>query len=50
VKHLLNSKNLAEDIHLQPGDIVYVPQNGFSKFKSVVPYTVPIGIYEHPTF
>lgn len=50
VKHMLNSKNLTEDIHLQPGDIVYVPQNGFSKFKNVVPYSVPLGIYEHPTF
>jgi polysaccharide biosynthesis/export protein len=48
LKHLLNSKNLAEDIHLQPGDIVYVPQNGFSKFKSIVPYTVPAGIYANP--
>lgn len=46
VKHMLNSKNLTEDIHLQPGDIVYVPQNGFSKFKSVVPYTVPLGLYQ----
>jgi len=46
VKHMLNTKNLTEDIHLQPGDIVYVPQNGFSKFKSVVPYTVPLGLYQ----
>jgi polysaccharide biosynthesis/export protein len=46
VKHMLNSKNLTEDIHLQPGDIVYVPQNGFSKFKNIVPYSVPIGMYQ----
>jgi polysaccharide export outer membrane protein len=46
VKHMLNSKNLTEDIHIQPGDIVYVPQNGFSKFKNVVPYTVPLGMYQ----
>jgi len=44
LKHMLNSKNLTEDIHLQPGDIVYVPQNGFSKFKNVVPYTLPLGL------
>jgi polysaccharide export outer membrane protein len=48
LKHLLNSKNLAEDVHIQPGDIVYVPQNGFSKFKNIVPYTVPLGIYANP--
>jgi protein involved in polysaccharide export with SLBB domain len=46
VKHMLNSKNLTEDIHLQAGDIVYVPQNGFSKFKNVVPYTVAIGMFQ----
>ncbi len=46
LKHLLKSKNLAEDLHLQPGDIVYVPQNNFTKFKSVVPYQIPLGFYQ----
>lgn len=49
LKHLLNSKNLTEDVHLQPGDIVYVPQNGISKFKYIVPYTVPLGLYANPS-
>jgi polysaccharide biosynthesis/export protein len=48
LKHLLNSKNLTEDIHLQPGDIVYVPQNGISKFKYIVPYSFPLGLYANP--
>jgi polysaccharide biosynthesis/export protein len=48
LKHMLNSKNLSEDIHLQPGDIVYVPQNGLSKFKNIVPYSVPAGFYSNP--
>jgi polysaccharide export outer membrane protein len=47
LKQLLKSKNLTEDIHLQPGDIVYVPQNNFTKFKSVVPYTLPLGFYQN---
>jgi len=49
IKHMLNSKDLSEDIHLQPGDIVYVPQNGISKFKNIVPYSFTTGIYMHPT-
>ena len=48
IKHMLNSKDLSEDIHLQPGDIVYVPQNGISKFKNIVPYTFTNGFYMNP--
>jgi protein involved in polysaccharide export with SLBB domain len=47
LKQMLKSKNLSEDIHLQPGDIVYVPQNTFTKFKSIVPYSVPLGLYQN---
>ena len=31
VKHMLNSRNLSEDVHLQPGDMLYVPKNMISK-------------------
>lgn len=31
LKHMLNNGNLAEDIHLQPGDMIYVPKNTISK-------------------
>ena len=31
LKHMLNNGNLAEDIHLQPGDMIYVPKNKISK-------------------
>lgn len=31
LKHMLNAGNLAEDIHLQPGDMIYVPKNRISK-------------------
>ncbi len=37
MKHMLYSKNLAEDIHLQPGDIIFLPKNFISKFQDVVP-------------
>jgi polysaccharide export outer membrane protein len=31
LKHMLNSGNLSEDIHLEPGDMIYVPKNFISK-------------------
>lgn len=31
LKHMLNSGNLSEDIHLEPGDMLYVPKNTVSK-------------------
>lgn len=31
LKHMLNSGNLSEDIHLEPGDMIYVPKNTISK-------------------
>ena len=37
LKHMLKSRNLTEDLQLQPGDMVYVPQNTISKVKSFVP-------------
>jgi protein involved in polysaccharide export with SLBB domain len=31
------SKDLSEDIRLQPGDLLFVPQNAFSKIKPFFP-------------
>lgn len=39
VKKMLASKDLSEDLHLKPGDIVYVPQNRISKFRRFIPST-----------
>jgi polysaccharide biosynthesis/export protein len=39
VKHMLNSRDLREDRHLQPGDLVYVPQSRISKVRKYVPTT-----------
>jgi polysaccharide biosynthesis/export protein len=47
VKKLLASRNLSEDIQLQPGDMVYVPQSTFSKIRPYVPSTA-IGAYYNP--
>jgi polysaccharide export outer membrane protein len=37
LKHMLKSRNLTEDLQLQPGDMVYIPKNTISKVKSFVP-------------
>ena len=47
MKKLLASRNLTEDIHLQPGDMVYVPQNALSKIRPFLP-TTSIGAYLTP--
>jgi protein involved in polysaccharide export with SLBB domain len=38
VKKMLKDGNLAEDLHLQPGDMLYVPKNTISK---VQPWLIP---------
>ena len=37
VKHMLANADLGEDIHLQPGDLIYVPKNKLSKIKEFIP-------------
>jgi polysaccharide export outer membrane protein len=37
LKQMLKSGNLSEDVHLSPGDMLYIPQNTLSKVKPFVP-------------
>ena len=37
LKKMLNTRNLAEDVHLRPGDMIFVPQNGLSKIERFLP-------------
>jgi polysaccharide export outer membrane protein len=46
-KKLLASRNLSEDLQLQPGDMIYVPQNQISKIKPYLP-TSSMGAYLGP--
>ena len=48
VKTMLESRNLAEDIHLRPGDFLFVPQNLISKIKQYLP-TSSLSMYASPT-
>ncbi len=37
VKRMFKEADLSEDLHLQPGDMLFVPQNRFSKVKRFIP-------------
>lgn len=37
VKKMENSRNLTEDLHLRPGDMIYVPKNRISKIQQFIP-------------
>jgi polysaccharide export outer membrane protein len=45
LKDILNGKNISEDLHLQPGDMIFVPETFITKFKKYVPYSFSISPY-----
>lgn len=46
-KKLLATRNLSEDLQIQPGDLIYVPQNHLSKLKPFLP-TASMGAFLGP--
>lgn len=44
IKGMLQAGNLAEDPHLRPGDMLFVPKNVISKIKPFIP-TASLGLY-----
>lgn len=42
---ILHGKNISEDLHLRPGDMIFVPDAFIAKFKKYVPYSVAISPY-----
>jgi polysaccharide export outer membrane protein len=40
LKDILHGKNIGEDVHLQPGDMIFVPEKAIAKFKQYVPYSI----------
>jgi polysaccharide export outer membrane protein len=50
VKKMLVSRNLAEDIRLQPGDMLFVPQSAFSKIRPFIPSTSMGAFYNSAMF
>jgi len=47
IKKMLASRNLQEDPHLLPGDMLFVPQNTISKIRKYLP-TSSMGLYANP--
>ena len=48
LKRMLHARNLAEDIQLRPGDLIYVPQNTISKIRRYLPAS-NLSMYTSPT-
>ena len=48
LKDMLNGKNISEDVHLQPGDMIFVPEKAIAKFKEYVPYSIAV-VPPYPT-
>jgi polysaccharide export outer membrane protein len=44
VKQMFQVANLTEDLHLRPGDMLFVPKNAVSKIKRWIPYSA-LGLY-----
>jgi polysaccharide export outer membrane protein len=42
LKDLLNGKNISEDVHLRPGDMIFVPEKAITKFQRYVPYSIAL--------
>jgi polysaccharide export outer membrane protein len=47
VKKMMASRNLSEDIHINPGDMIFVPRSAFSKFSRFLP-TPGVGVTPIP--
>jgi polysaccharide export outer membrane protein len=43
IKDILNGKNVNEEVHLSPGDMIFVPEKTITKFRKYVPYGVGTG-------
>jgi protein involved in polysaccharide export with SLBB domain len=48
IKDILNGKNISEDLHLRPGDMIFVPEKAITKFQRYVPYNIGISPYSPP--
>jgi polysaccharide export outer membrane protein len=45
VKKMLSAGDLAEDLHLEPGDMLFIPKNRLSKVQPYLPYLIPISMF-----
>lgn len=45
IKDFLQGKNISEDLHLRPGDMLFVPEKTITKFQRYVPYSIGLSPY-----
>ena len=45
INDILKGKNISEDVHLRPGDMIFVPEKTITKFQRYVPYTFGVSPY-----
>jgi polysaccharide export outer membrane protein len=45
INEILKGKNISEDVHLRPGDMIFVPEKAITKFQRYVPYNVGLSPY-----
>lgn len=48
LKDILRGKNVNETASVQPGDMIYVPENFITNFRKYVPYSLNAGTYLQP--
>ena len=48
LKDILHGKKVSEDVQLQPGDMIFVPETFISNFRKYVPYSIGTGVYLNP--
>ena len=46
LRDVLTAKNL-EEPHIEPGDMIFVPEKGVTKFRKYVPYSIGTGVYPY---
>ena len=49
MRRMLRERDLSEDLHLRPGDMVLVPKSLFSKLSRFIPVPT-LGAYFNPLF
>jgi polysaccharide biosynthesis/export protein len=50
IKEILNGKNANEQVHLTPGDTIFVPEKTITNFRKYVPYSIGAGLYPSTAF
>jgi len=48
ISRIEHGKDVKEDVHLQPGDMVFVPEKFISKFRQYIPYGTAVGFNPSP--